>query len=79
MNLLSHHGLHDIDDERWNAYGQFTYISSWKPPFTAPYTNANGSTNSLCPSAERSYTRHASRSSSASGSGPAARSTSSRR
>jgi high affinity Mn2+ porin len=24
MNLLAAHGLHDIDDERWNLYGQFT-------------------------------------------------------
>ncbi|MGZ5967490.1 MAG: carbohydrate porin [Polyangiales bacterium] len=56
MNLLARHGLHDIHEERWNAYGQFTYISSWKRPFDAPYTNANGSTNSLLPDAERSYT-----------------------
>jgi high affinity Mn2+ porin len=56
MNLLAHHGLHDIDDESWNAYGQFTYISSWKLPFYAPYTNANGSSNSLVPDAERSFT-----------------------
>jgi high affinity Mn2+ porin len=56
MNLLTHHGLHDIDDESWNAYGQFTYISSWKLPFHAPYTNANGSSNSLLPGAERSFT-----------------------
>jgi high affinity Mn2+ porin len=56
MNLLSQHGLHDIRDESWNAYGQFTYISSWKMPFSAPYTNANGSTNSLIPDAERSFT-----------------------
>jgi high affinity Mn2+ porin len=56
MNLLAHKGLHDIDDESWNAYGQFTYISSWKLPFSAPYTNANGSINSLVPGAERSFT-----------------------
>ena len=58
MNLLSQHGLHDIHDESWNAYGQFTYISSWKLPFHsgAPYTNANGSINSLVPDAERSFT-----------------------
>ncbi len=56
MNVLSHHGLHDLNDESWNAYGQFTYISSWKLPFRAPYTNANGSTNSLSPDAERSFT-----------------------
>ncbi len=56
MTLLSQHGLHDLDDERWNVYGQFTYISSWKLPFQAPYTNANGSINSLVPGAERSFT-----------------------
>lgn len=56
MNLLSHHGLHNVDDESWNIYGQFTYISSWKRPFKAPYTNVNGSTNSLLPGAERSFT-----------------------
>lgn len=56
MNLLQQHGLHDLDDERWNAYGQFTYISSWKLPFSAPYTNANGSINSLIPDGERSFT-----------------------
>ena len=56
MNWLAQHGLHDIENESWNAYGQFTYISSWKPPFRAPYTNANGSVNSLVPDAERSFT-----------------------
>jgi hypothetical protein len=56
MKLLTEHGLHDIEDESWNAYGQFTYISSWKPTFPAPYTNANGSINSLVPDAERSFT-----------------------
>ncbi len=56
MKLLSDKGLHNIEDEKWNAYGQFTYISSWKPSFTAPYTNLNGSINSLLPTAERSFT-----------------------
>jgi high affinity Mn2+ porin len=56
MNLLTRHGLHDIDDESWNAYGQFTYISSWKLPFHAAYTNADGSDKSLLPTAERSFT-----------------------
>ncbi len=56
MNWLSHEGLHDLKEEKWNAYGQFTYISSWKSAFPALYTNLNGSTNSLLPSAERSYT-----------------------
>jgi hypothetical protein len=56
MNLLAHLGLHDIDEESWNAYGQFTYISSWKLPFAAPYTNLNGSDSSLVPDAEESFT-----------------------
>jgi len=56
MNVLSRAGLHDLGDERWNAYGQTTYISSWKLPFTAPYTNLNGGPNSLIPGRERSYT-----------------------
>jgi hypothetical protein len=56
MNFLSQHNLHDINQESWNAYGQVTYISSWHPAFSAPYTNANGSINSLVPNAERSYT-----------------------
>jgi high affinity Mn2+ porin len=56
MNLLDEHELHDLRNESWNVYGQFTYISSWKPSFSAAYTNANGSINSLVPEAERSYT-----------------------
>src|SRR5262249_31608472 len=34
----------------------FTYISSFKLPFDAPYTNANGSPNSLITDDERSFT-----------------------
>jgi hypothetical protein len=56
MNILAERGLHDIWDERWNFYGQLTYISSWKLPFSAAYTNANGSVNSLSPDYERSFT-----------------------
>ncbi len=56
MNILTDDGLHDIENESWNAYGQFTYISSWKPSFPAEYTNLNGSINSLLPEAERSFT-----------------------
>ena len=56
MKWLSEQRLHNIEDERWNAYGQFTYISGWKPSFSAPYTNLNGSINSLLPIAERSFT-----------------------
>ena len=62
MNLLSRNGLHDIDHETWNVYGQLTYISSWKRPFKAPYTNTDVNANvsagtySLLPTAERSFT-----------------------
>ncbi len=56
MNELSYRGLHDIKNEPWNAYGQFTYISSWKLPFSAPYTNLGGSNHSLVPSGEQSFT-----------------------
>lgn len=56
MNVLADHGLHDLANERWNAYGQFTFISSWKLPFKAAYTNLNGSLNSLTPELEQSFT-----------------------
>jgi hypothetical protein len=59
MNLMSQHDLHDIERESWNAYGQFTYISNWKLPFSAPYTNfatQGGAPYSLVPDGERSFT-----------------------
>lgn len=56
MRVLAEHGKHDLENEVWNLYGQFTYISGWKPAFPAPYTNANGSTASLLPLRERSFT-----------------------
>jgi len=56
MNVLAKKGRHDLKDERWNAYGQFTYISSWKGAFPALYTNLNGSNSSLLPGGERSFT-----------------------
>ena len=56
MNLMAEHGMHDLGHERWNAYGQLTYISNFKLPFSAPYTNANGSPNSLLPGFEHSFT-----------------------
>jgi high affinity Mn2+ porin len=59
MNLLTRHDLHDIKDESWNAYGQFTYISTWKLPFNAKYTNLNGTPFSLSTNAERSFTASA--------------------
>ena len=58
MNVLAKNGLHDIHDERWNVYGQFTYISSWKLAFPAlPYANANGSNNSLVPTPPNGVSR----------------------
>lgn len=59
MNLLAKHDWHDLKRERWNAYGQVTYISSWKAPFRARYTNLNGSPNSLLPGSEHSFTASA--------------------
>jgi len=56
MQVLANAGKHDLRRERWNAYGQFTYISSWKAPFSAAYTNSNGSEHSLSPSSEHSFT-----------------------
>ncbi len=56
MNELAHRGLHDLRDESWNLYGQYTYITSYKPLMHAPYTNVNGSPNSLWPQAERGFT-----------------------
>src|SRR5260221_343389 len=43
------------EDERWNAYGQATYIANKHDAFSAPYTNLNGSPNSLVPQKERSW------------------------
>jgi high affinity Mn2+ porin len=56
MGALSDLGLHNLQDERWNAYAQGTYISSFKQAFPAAYTNLNGTPNSLLPDAERSFT-----------------------
>ena len=56
MQLLAAKDPHDIANERWNPYGQFTYISNRKPSFYAPYTNLNGSTHSLLAAADRSFT-----------------------
>lgn len=56
MHILSRQGLHELDDESWNFYGQSTYISQWMNAFPAQYTNLNGSTNSLKPYAQNSFT-----------------------
>jgi high affinity Mn2+ porin len=55
MNLLSQHGVHDLTNESWNAYGQFNYMTVFKVPFQAPYTDANGSTSSFNGDYERSF------------------------
>lgn len=56
MQVLADHGEHDLSHERWNAYGQFTWISSYKAPFSAPYTNFNGANKSLSTRGEHSFT-----------------------
>jgi hypothetical protein len=56
MRRLARDGFHDLGDEGWNAYGQLTFISGWKPSFPARYTNLNGSVNSLSPASEASFT-----------------------
>jgi hypothetical protein len=55
MNVLAQAGLHNIDEEAWNVYGQFTWISSFKLPFHAPYTGHM----SLSPDFEHSFTASA--------------------
>ena len=55
--LTAFHALaEELPEERWNAFGQFTYIWHQKESFPAAYTNVNGSPNSLIPEKERSYT-----------------------
>jgi high affinity Mn2+ porin len=56
MNLLAHHGLHDLDQELWNAYGQLTFIGQDKLPFSPAYSNSNGTNHSLSPDQEYSFT-----------------------
>jgi high affinity Mn2+ porin len=55
MNYLNHRGLHDLDDEAWNAYGQVTDIWSLKLGFPAAYSGAN----SLLTKQELSFTETA--------------------
>lgn len=47
--------LSNQDDDRWNAFGQATYIRNIHDAFPAAYTNLNGSPNSLLPEKERSW------------------------
>ncbi len=46
----------NVAGERWNAFGQATYIWNNKSAFPATYTSLNGSPNSLSAERERSYT-----------------------
>jgi hypothetical protein len=39
MNILARRHAHDLNDERWNIYGQLTWIDQAKLAFHAPYTN----------------------------------------
>ncbi len=59
IDLLVRRGLHDLKDEDWNVYGQITDIWSGKLGFAAKYTNLGGSTNSLSPDKEGSFTETA--------------------
>ena len=59
MNYLAERHLHDLRDEDWNAYGEITDIWTQKFALHAPYTNFNGSSNSLLPNAELSFTETA--------------------
>ena len=56
MHVLAARGLHDIEDERWNVYGQISLMGHYKAPFPAKYTDLNGSSKSLLPSEEGSWT-----------------------
>lgn len=56
MNEISQAGWHDSKDERWNVYGQATYISDWHSSFPAAYTNLNGTPNSLSNHSEHGFT-----------------------
>jgi hypothetical protein len=55
MNALARRGLHQLDDEAWNAYTQLTTIYNYKAGFAARYTNLGGSNHSLRPEGEGSY------------------------
>lgn len=59
MHVLAAHGLHDLDDELFNAYGQISLIGHGKAPFSAAYTNLHGTFRSLLPNAEGSWTASA--------------------
>jgi hypothetical protein len=56
MHVLAARGLHDLDDELVNAYGQISLIGQGKAPFSARYTNLGGTWKSLLPNAEGTWT-----------------------
>lgn len=47
--------IHAASAERWNAYGQATFIGQSKPGFGAAYTNLNGTPNSLLSTPEKTW------------------------
>jgi high affinity Mn2+ porin len=56
MNVVADHGYHDLDDETWNAYGQYTGILNFRLPWFAPYTNTNGAVKSFGTDFETGFT-----------------------
>jgi hypothetical protein len=56
MNLITASGLHDIQNESWNAYGQINLMGQAHPGFPAQYTDLNGSPNSLSNHPEWGFT-----------------------
>ena len=56
MRLVPQALAEEPQEERWNAFGQATYIWQRKDAFRAAYTNLNGTPNSLVPDKERSFT-----------------------
>jgi hypothetical protein len=58
--LASRWAQADPADDRWSVHGQLTWIEQAKLPFHAAYTNVGGSTNSLVPGYENSFTGTAS-------------------
>ncbi len=56
MNVLTDRGYHDLDNESWNLYGQYTGIMDFRLPWSAPYTNVNGAGFSFGTDYERGFT-----------------------
>ena len=54
--LLQSARAQEPQEERWNAFGQATYIWHRQQAFSAAYTSLNGTPNSLLPDKGRSFT-----------------------